>query len=49
VPATLWADAQAGKAALPSLHSPYWAPDAEAVIGTAAKAMTVAALDVLRK
>ncbi len=36
-------------AKLPSLHSPYWAPDAEAVIGTATEAMTLAALDVLKK
>ena len=34
---------------LPSLHSPFWAPDAEAVISTATEAMTIAALDVLRK
>jgi len=32
---------------LPSLHSPFWAPDAEAVIGTATEAMTLAALEVL--
>jgi hypothetical protein len=29
---------------LPSLHSPFWAPDADAVISTATEAMTVAAL-----
>jgi len=34
---------------LPSLHSPFWAPDPEAVIGTATEAMTLAALDVLGK
>jgi hippurate hydrolase len=34
---------------LPSLHSPFWAPDAEAVISTATEAMTVASLDVLKK
>jgi len=34
---------------LPSLHSPFWAPDAEAVISTATEAMTLAALDVLKK
>ena len=34
---------------LPSLHSPYWAPDAEAVIATATEALTIAALDVLKK
>ena len=31
-------------ASLPSLHSPFWAPDAEPVIATATEAMTVAAL-----
>lgn len=49
VPADRWAAAQAGKQSLPSLHSPYWAPDAEAVIGTAARAMSIAALDVLAR
>jgi amidohydrolase len=34
---------------LPALHSPLWAPDADAVISTATEAMTVAALDVLKK
>ena len=34
---------------LPSLTSPFWAPDAEAVISTATEALTVAALDVLKK
>jgi amidohydrolase len=34
---------------LPALHSPLWAPDAEAVISTATEAMTVAALDTLKK
>ncbi len=34
---------------LPSLHSPFWAPEAEAVISTATEAMTLAALDVLKK
>ena len=29
---------------LPSLHSPFWAPDAETVISTATEAMTIAAL-----
>ncbi len=40
---------QGGQARLPSLHSAYWAPDAEAVIGTATEAMTAAALDILKK
>lgn len=30
-----------------TLHSPFWAPDAEVVIGTATEAMTAAALDLL--
>ncbi|KKC25656.1 amidohydrolase [Sphingomonas sp. SRS2] len=34
---------------LPSIHSPFWAPDAEAVISTAVDAMTTAALTVLKK
>ncbi|WP_205478437.1 amidohydrolase [Sphingomonas arenae] len=41
--------ARGDPAKLPSLHSPFWAPDAEAVISTATEAMTVAALDVLKK
>ncbi len=34
---------------LPSIHSPFWAPDDEAVISTAVEAMTTAALTVLKK
>jgi hypothetical protein len=34
---------------LPSLHSPFWAPDAELVISTAAEAMTAAAMDLMKK
>ena len=34
---------------LPSLHSPYWAPNADAVISTATEAMTLLAMDVLKK
>ncbi|WP_213982005.1 amidohydrolase [Sphingomonas sp. dw_22] len=49
VPRDKWDAAQAGKASLPSLHSAYWAPDAEAVIATATEAMTAAALDILKK
>jgi hippurate hydrolase len=49
VPADKMAAAKAGKATLPSLHSAYWAPDAEAVIGTGARALTGAALDILKK
>ena len=49
VPQAKWDAAKAGKASLPSLHSAYWAPDAEAVIATATEAMTSAALDILKK
>ena len=49
VPKAKW-DATAGDhSKLPSLHSPFWAPEAETVIATATEAMTVAALDVLKK
>ena len=34
---------------LPSLHSPFWAPDAEKVIATGAEALTAAALKLLAK
>jgi hippurate hydrolase len=34
---------------LPSIHSPFWVPEADAVIATAAEALTAAALDVLGK
>ena len=48
-PKAKW-DAAGGDAQkLPSLHSPYWAPEAETVIGTATEALTLAALDVLKK
>lgn len=43
------AQAEKGEISLPGLHSPLWAPDPEAVIGTASKALTVAALDLLGK
>jgi hippurate hydrolase len=49
VPGTQWDAAKGDAAKLPSLHSPFWAPDAEAVISTGAEALTVAALDVLKK
>lgn len=49
VPKAKWDAAQAGQGALPSLHSPFWAPDAEAVVGTATEAMTAAALDILKR
>ena len=49
VPKDKWAAAGGDTTKLPSLHSPLWAPDAEAVISTATEAMTVAALDLLKK
>ena len=49
VPQAKWDAAGGDTPKLPSLHSPFWAPDAEAVISTATEAMTVAALDVLKK
>ncbi|MGI8932272.1 MAG: amidohydrolase [Sphingomicrobium sp.] len=48
-PKPVWDAAKGDQTKLPSLHSPYWAPDAEAVISTATEAMTIAALDVLKK
>ncbi|MXO85158.1 amidohydrolase [Altererythrobacter aurantiacus] len=47
VPEDRFAAAQRGEAQLPSLHSPFWAPDAEKVISTAAEAMTRMTLDIM--
>ena len=44
VPQSEWDKAQAGQGALPSLHSPFWAPDAEKVIATGAEGLAGAAL-----
>jgi hippurate hydrolase len=49
VPKAKWDAAGGDIAKLPSLHSPFWAPDAEAVIQTASEAMVTAALGVLGK
>jgi hippurate hydrolase len=50
VPQDKWDAAKAnGGKGLPSLHSSKWAPDAEKVIGTAAEAMTAAALNLLKR
>lgn len=49
VPQAKWDAAKGDPAKLPSLHSPFWAPEAETVIATAAEALTAAALDVLAK
>jgi hippurate hydrolase len=48
-PRAKWDAAGGDETRLPSLHSPFWAPDAEAVISTATEAMSVAALDILKK
>ncbi len=49
VPQGQYDAAMKGGKALPSLHSPYWAPDAEKVISTATEAMTSAAMDLMKK
>lgn len=50
VPAAQWQASGGGTTGpLPSLHSSKWAPDAEAVIGTATEALTAAALATLAK
>jgi len=48
-PTDKYAAAGGNAAQLPSLHSPYWAPDADAVIATATEAMTALSLDLLKK
>jgi len=47
VPQAQWQKAGGDPAKLPSLHSPFWAPDAEPTIATATEAMVAAALGVL--
>ncbi len=49
VPEDQYVAAMKGGKTLPSLHSPYWAPDAEKVILTATEAMTSAAMDLMKK
>jgi hippurate hydrolase len=49
VPQEKWDAVKGDTLKLPALHSPFWAPDAEKVISTATEAMTVAALDILKK
>jgi hippurate hydrolase len=49
VPQDKWDQAGGDISKLPALHSPLWAPDANAVISIATEAMTVAALDILAK
>lgn len=47
VPMEDWLASERGELELPSLHSPFWAPDAEKVISTATEAMTAATLDLM--
>jgi amidohydrolase len=49
VPQAKWDAVKGDTSKLPSLHSPFWAPEAETVIATATEAMTLAALDILKK
>ncbi|MEP1605606.1 MAG: hypothetical protein ABJJ48_04770, partial [Marinomonas sp.] len=49
VPQDQWDAAQKDGTTLPSLHSPFWAPDAKKVIATGAEAMASATLDLLAK
>ncbi len=48
-PADKWAAAGGDVAKLPSLHSPFWAPEADKVVATATEAMTSAALSLLKR
>ena len=48
VPGPLWESYQRGEASLPSLHSPFFAPDPARSIETGVKAMTAMALDLLQ-
>jgi hippurate hydrolase len=49
VPQAQWERAQKGEIDLPSLHSPFWAPDAPVVIATATEALTAATLKLMAK
>ena len=48
-PLAKWKAAGGDASKLPSLHSPFWAPEADTVIATATEALTLAALDILKK
>ena len=48
-PRAKWDEAGGNAQKLPSLHSPFWAPEAETVIATATEALTVGALDILKR
>ncbi len=43
-----WDAAQAGGPPVPGLHSPNWAPDAEAVVATASEALATLAMEILK-
>lgn len=49
VPQDRFDAAQKGEISLPSLHSPFWAPDAEKVIATASEALAAETLRLLGK
>ena len=49
VPMAEYQAAQDEGTKLPSLHSPFWAPDAEKVITTGAEALTAATLQIMKK
>lgn len=49
VPQAAWDKAGGDPAKLPSLHSPFWAPEAETVIATASEALATAAKAELKK
>jgi amidohydrolase len=49
VPRAKWDAVNGDATKLPSIHSPFWAPEAEAVISTATEALTAGALDILGK
>ena len=44
-----WKAAGGDASKLPSLHSPFWAPEADTVVSTATEALTITALDILKK
>ena len=48
VPAAIFAAAERGERTLPSLHSPFFAPDPEPTLKTGIRAMTAMALDLLQ-
>ncbi len=49
VPMDQWEASERGELELPSLHSPFWAPDAPKVIATATEALAAATLDLMPK